>query len=93
MRLSDRKIDSLASKILRWMEQNPDIEFLAAADTIHAAIVDEFMQEKDRERQLDEEVDRILQQNEGRMRMEGVDSWVMRKKIRQELARQRGIVL
>ena len=93
MRLSDRKIDSLASKILRWMEQNPDIEFLGSPDTIHAAIVDEFMQEKERERQLDEEVDRILQQNEGRMRMEGVDSWVMRKKIRQELARQRGIVL
>jgi hypothetical protein len=93
MRLSDRKIESLATKILRWMEQNPDIEFLAAADTIRAAIVDEFLQEKERERQLDEEVDRILQQNEGRMRMEGVDSWVMRKKIRQELARQRGIVL
>jgi len=93
MRLSDRKIESLSTKILHWMEQNPDIEFLADPDTVRAAIVDEFLQEKERERQLDEEVDRILQQNEGRMRMEGVDSWVMRKKIRQELARQRGIVL
>jgi len=93
MRLSDRKIDSLASKIVRWMESNPDIELLGSVDAIRAGIIDEFMQEKERERQLDDEVDRILQQNESRMRLEGVDSWVMRKKIRQELARQRGIVL
>jgi hypothetical protein len=93
VRLSDRKIDSLATKIVRWMEQNPDIEFLGSAEAIRSAIVDEFMREKERERQLDDEVDRILQQNEARMRYEGVDSWVMRKKIRQQLARQRGIVL
>lgn len=93
VRLSDRKIESLATKIVRWMEQNSDIEFLAPIADVRSAIVEEFMHEKERERQLDDEVDRILQQNESRMRVEGVDSWVMRKKIRQELARQRGIVL
>jgi hypothetical protein len=93
MRLSDRKIESLADKILRWLEQNQDIELLGTAASIRAAIVGEFQQEKAKERQLDEEVDRIMHQNEARMRLEGIDIWVMRKKIRQQLARERGIVL
>ena len=93
MRLSDRKIEALAEKILRWLEQNQDIEFLGSAAAIRSAIVEEFQQEKEKERQLDEEVDRIMHQNETRMRLEGIDIWVMRKKIRQQLARERGIVL
>jgi hypothetical protein len=93
MRLSDRKIESLADKVLRWMEGNRDIQFLGSADAIRAAIIDEFLQEKELERQLDEEVDRIMAQNEPRMRIEGIDVWVMRKKVRQQVARERGIVL
>jgi hypothetical protein len=93
MRLSDRKIDSLADKLLRWLESQPDVEMLADRDTVLAAIVAEFQHEKDLERQLDDDVDRILQQNEQRMRLEGVDPWLMRKKIRQQLARERHLVL
>jgi hypothetical protein len=93
MRVSDRKIESLAGKIVQWMEKNPDIEFLGHVGAIGAAIIDEFMQEKEIERQLDDDVDRILQQNEARMRIEGVDEWVMRKKVRHQLARERGIIL
>lgn len=93
MRLSDRKIEALADKILRWLEQNKDIQLLDSSDVLRAAIIDEFRQEKELERQLDEEVDRIMAQNETRMRLEGIDVWVMRKKIRQQLARERGIVL
>jgi hypothetical protein len=93
MRLSDRKIDSLADKLVRWLESQPDVEFLAERDGVLAAIVAEFQHEKDLERQLDDDVDRILQQNEQRMRLEGVDPWLMRKKIRQQLARERHLVL
>jgi hypothetical protein len=93
MKLSDRKIESLADKILAWMEKSADVELLGSADTVRAAIIEEFQDEKSTERQLDLDVDRILQQNETRMRLEGIDSWVMRKKIRQQLARERGIVL
>lgn len=93
MRLSDRKIESLADKIASWMNANGDIEFLASADEIRAAIAREFLEEKDLERQLDEDVDKILEQNEPLMRSQGVDPWVMRKKVRAQLARERGIVL
>ena len=93
MRLSDRKIESLADKLVRWLESQPDVELLAPREDIRAAIVAEFQAEKDLERQLDEDVDRILQQNEHRMRLEGVDPWLMRKKIRQQLARERHLVL
>ena len=93
MRLSDRKIESLADKILRWLEQNRDIQFLGTPAAIRTAIIEEFQREKEKERQLDEEVDRIMHQNESRMRLEGIDIWVMRKKIRQQLARERGLVL
>jgi hypothetical protein len=93
MRLSDRKIESLAEKLVRWLESQPDVELLGARGEVVGAIADEFQQEKELERQLDEEVDRILQQNESRMRFEGVDPWVMRKKVRQQLAREKRIIL
>jgi hypothetical protein len=93
MKLSDRKIESLADKIVAWIEKSPDVEMLVGAATIRAAIIEEFQDEKTAERQLELDVDRILEQNETRMRLEGIDSWVMRKKIRQQLARERGIVL
>ena len=93
MRLSDRKIESLAEKLVRWLESQSGIELLTPRDDVLRALVEEFQQEKAIERELDEEVDKILQQNEARMRQENVDTWVMRKKIRQQLARERGIVL
>jgi hypothetical protein len=93
MRLSDRKIDSLAEKLSRWLEGQSEVTLLTDREAVRAAIVDEFQQEKQIERQLDEDVDRILQENEQRMRLEGVDPWVMRKKVRAQLARERGLVL
>jgi len=93
MRLSERKIESLADKILHWLQQKPDVDCLGTPEEIRALIIDEFRQEKDLERQLDEEVDSIMAKNETRMRLEGIDIWVMRKKIRQQLARERGLVL
>lgn len=93
MKLSDRKIASLASKLVAWMEQNPDVELIASPADVHGAVVEEFQAEKDKERQLDEDVDRILAENEDRMRSEGLDTWVLRKKIRQQLARERRMIL
>lgn len=93
MRYSDRKIESLAEKLLRWLESQPDITVLEPRDTVRDALIAEFQDERDIERKLDEEVDRILEQNESRMKSEGVDPWLMRKKIRSQLARDRGIVL
>lgn len=93
MRLSDRKIDSLAEKMLRWMESQTDVQLLAPRDAVLAAIAGEFQAEKEIERQLDEEVDRILQLNEARMRLEGIDPWVMRRKVRAQLARERGLII
>jgi hypothetical protein len=93
MRLSDRKIESLAEKLVRWLESQPDVSLMAPRDAVLQAIIGEFQDEKEIERLLDEEVDRILQQNEARMRLEGIDSWVMRRKVRAQLARERGLVL
>jgi len=93
MKLSDRKIEALAAKILAWMDQNRDVELLEPSETILDAIIAEFQDEKDQERKLDEEVDRILAENEARMRTEGLDTWVLRKKIRQQLARERRLIL
>jgi hypothetical protein len=82
MRLSDRKIESLAEKMLRWLESQADVQLLAPRDEVLEAIVGEFQAEKELERLLDDEVDRILQLNEARMRLEGIDPWVMRRKVR-----------
>ena len=93
MKLSDRKIEALASKLVAWMEKNPDVALIASSTAIQDAIVEEFQDEKEKERQLDADVDRILEENEARMRSEGLDTWVLRKKIRQQLARERHLIL
>ena len=93
MRLSDRKIESLAEKLVRWLETQSDVELLESRDQVRDAIIAEFQDERELERKLDEDVDRILEQNAPRMRTEGIDTWVMRKKVRQQLARERGLVL
>ena len=93
MKLSDRKIEALAAKLLAWMDKSPDVELLEPSETILDAIVGVFQDEKDQERKLDEEVDRILAENEARMRTEGLDTWVLRKKIRAQLARDRRLIL
>ena len=93
MRFSDRKMESLAGKLVKWLEQQTDVELLAAPDAVRDALIAEFQDERDLERKLDDDVDKILEQNESRMRNEGVDTWIMRKKVRQQLARERGLVL
>lgn len=93
MRYSDRKIESLTEKLVRWLESQPDVKLLAPRDAVQDALIAEFQDERELERKLDEDVDRILEQNEARMRSEGVDPWLMRKKVRSQLARERGMVL
>ena len=93
MKLSDRKIEALATKLLGWMDKNPEVELLEPSDTILDAIIGVFQDEKDQERKLDEEVDKILEENESRMRVEGLDTWMLRKKIRQQLARKHRLIL
>lgn len=93
MRYSDRKIESLAEKLVHWLESQSDIQLLEPRDVVRDALIAEFQDERAVERKLDEDVDRILEQNEGRMRSEGVDPWLMRKKVRGQMARDRGIVL
>jgi hypothetical protein len=93
MRLSDRKIESLVAKMLGWLESQPDVQLLAGRDAVRAALVAELWDERDIERRLDDDVDRILAQNESRMRADNIDPWLMRKKVRAQLARERGIVI
>ena len=93
MRYSDRKIESLAEKLVHWLESQPDIQLLEPRDVVRDALIAEFQDERDLERKLDEDVDRVLEQNESRMRSEGVDPWLMRKKVRAQMARDRGLVL
>jgi hypothetical protein len=93
MRLSDRKIDSLVDKMLQWLESQPDVVWLEPRDAVRAALIAEFEDERDIDRRLDDDVDRILAANEARMRADNIDPWLMRKKVRSQLARERGIVL
>jgi hypothetical protein len=93
MRLSDRKIESLVEKMLRWLETQPDVQLLEPRDVVRDALIAELQDERDIERRLDDDVDRILAANESRMRSENIDPWLMRKKVRAQLARERGIVI
>jgi hypothetical protein len=93
MRLSDRKIESLVEKLLVWLEKQPDVQLLEPRDTVRNALVAEFQDERDIDRRLDDDVDKILAANESRMRADAIDPWLMRKKVRAQLARERGIIL
>ena len=93
MRLSPRKIDYLAEKLVRIMRERNDISFNIPEDELQRILAWEFTEELQVEDEIDDEVDKLLDQYERQIQHQDLDQMVLRRKLKSELARKRGYIL
>lgn len=93
MRLKPEKVEDLCRQIVTALKNDTRVKFLAGADQIGHAIRKIFSADLQREDELMQEVDRIMQAHRGKIIGKNIDVQVMRRKIRDQLMRERKIVL
>ena len=93
MRFSQDKVKDLAAQIVAMLEENPKIhtqvESKALGVAVGSVILDNLREEDD----IDREVDELLRQHDHEIDAEDLDVETLRRKFRQEIARQRGFVM
>lgn len=93
MRLSERKIKYLSHKLTQWLSERPDTTLLERNDLIELAVGRAIVQELRLEDDLDDEVEQVLKDYQNQIRGQNMDMSVLRLKIKNQLAREKGIVL
>jgi hypothetical protein len=93
MRLSPAKIDYLAQKLLRLMREHEAVSFNIDADELERIIAWEITEELRIEDDIDDEVNTLLDQYERQIAHQDLDQVLLRRKLKQELARKRGYTL
>jgi hypothetical protein len=93
MRMSPRKIHALAEKIIGMLEDDREAEILTsradAESAVAAAMTDDFEEEDD----IDEEVDRMMEQYRSQIERENLDAETMRRRFKDQIAKKRGFVV
>jgi hypothetical protein len=93
LRLSKFKIEYLSDKILKLIQEHPQIHITANADLITRAADDALFENMKAEEDIDREVDGLLEQYLNEIRAEEMDVGALRNKIKRELARKNKFVL
>jgi hypothetical protein len=92
VRLKPEKVDDLARKIADALRSESSVELLNPARIEHEVrriIFDDLKREDD----LNDEVDRIIQEHRAKIAGKNIDVQVLRRKIRDQLVRERKIIL
>jgi len=93
MRLSPRKIEYLAAKLVRIMRDRQDVAFKIPEEELERIIAWEFTDELQVEDEIDAEVNELLEGYEQQILHQDLDQTVLRRKLKAELARKRGYTL
>ena len=93
MRLSPRKIEYLAEKILKLCQENSKTHLMAHQDLVFRAVADAIFDNMQREERIDDEVEALLQKHRGEIHTLEMDMAALRQKFKRELARKHGFVL
>jgi hypothetical protein len=93
VRLSSRKIEYLAEKILKMCQENSKTHLVANQDLVYRAVADAIYSNMQREEAIDEEVEALLQKHRGEIHTLEMDMAALRQKFKRELARKHGFVL
>lgn len=93
MRLSPAKIDYLAHKLLRLMRDHEAVAFNIDAEELERIIAWEITEELRIEDEIDDEVNTLIDQYERQIAHGDLDQLLLRRKLKQELARKRGYTL
>jgi len=93
MRLSSRKVQYLAEKIVEQLTEKFHAEWPQGNEAAHREIVAAIREDLEMEEEIDREAEKYIDENLRRIERENMDLYILRKKIREELARKRGMVL
>lgn len=93
MRLSPRKIEYLAEKILAMCQSNGKIHLNANTDLVYRAIADAIYENMRIEDEIEDEAEELLRKHRGEIQTLEMDMAALRQKFKREIARKRGFVL
>jgi hypothetical protein len=93
VRLTPRKIEYLAEKILGAFQGNPKVYLADNQDLVYRAIADAIYENMQEEDAIDEEVEALIQKHRGEIQTLEMDMVALRQKFKREIARKRGFVL
>ena len=93
MRLTPRKIEYLAGKLLKMMQESRRIHLSAPPELLQRTMQDILYTDMQAEDDIDAEVDQLLSRHRGEIDAMDMDLGLLRLKMKRELARKRGFVL
>ena len=93
MRLSKHKIEYLSDKILRMMQEHPEMHPNEHIDLVNRAVDDAIFENMRQEEEIDDEVEALVFQNKNEISAMDMDVGALRNKLKRELARKKGFTL
>ena len=90
MRFSPEKIHALAAKVVGMLEEDPGATFLQPVNQLELAAAGAISNDLKEEEELDEEVDRVMEKYQRQIEVERMDIGLLRRKIKLQIARERG---
>jgi hypothetical protein len=93
MRLTREKIESLSRQLLHELKSRPDVKLLADESLAQLEIKSVIAADLRREDEIDGEVREILKKHSDRISRENMDYTILFRKIKQQMMRERDLVL
>jgi hypothetical protein len=93
LRLSKHKIEYLAGKMLKMIQEHPEIHIISNTDLVERAAFDAVFENLLVEQEIDDEVEALLSQNYNEIRAMEMDVGALRNKMKRELARKKNFTL
>ena len=93
MRLSRDKIEYLALRVLKLIQDEKELHILSTPDILARAVEDTIYDNMQQEQEIEDEVDVLLGQHRGEIEAMEMDVGLLRAKIKREVAKKRGFVL
>jgi hypothetical protein len=93
MRISDKKIDRIAKKLLELIEKDKNLKLLVDSTTIEAQIKAIIIEDLKEEDLIEDEAKKILDQHANIISGQNIDYLALLNKTKRQIAKQKGFVL
>lgn len=93
MRLSKHKIEYLATKVLKMIQEHGEIHIISNTDLVERAAYDAIYENLQTEQEIDDQVEELLNQNYNEIRAMEMDVGALRNKMKREIARKKNFTL
>ena len=93
MRLSKYKIEHLSDKILKMLQDHPQMHPNENIDLVTRAIDDAIFENMQAEQEIDDEVEKLVFANKNEISAMDMDVGALRSQMKRELCRKQGFIL